>query len=142
MAPVKRNRIVYATSLALVVFLGLGSRSFLEPILPVWVATYAGDTLWALMVFLILAFVFVHARGLYIALVALAIAFCVEFLQLYQAEWIQVIRGTRVGALALGSGFKVSDLICYSVGVAMGVAGEIIGSVWRGRSRAKYSVDL
>ncbi|MEN8216136.1 MAG: DUF2809 domain-containing protein, partial [Pseudomonadota bacterium] len=32
----------------------------------------------------------------------------------------------RLGALVLGHGFLWSDLVCYSVGVAMGVVGEMM----------------
>jgi len=106
-----------AIAALLVVAVGLASRSRSVP-LPELVRAYAGDTLWAVLVFLLLAFLRPKARVLWLAGIALAIAFCVEFLQLYQAPWLNTIRGTLPGRLVLGQGFLFSDLICYTFGIA------------------------
>lgn len=53
-----------------------------------------------------------------VALAALAIAWTVECSQLYHAPWIDSVRATRLGALALGQGFLWSDLASYAAGVA------------------------
>jgi hypothetical protein len=66
-----------------------------------------------------------------VAPLTIAISFSVEFSQLYQAEWINTIRSTRIGALFLGVGFKWSDLPCYTVGCLMGVTGEILVSRYK-----------
>ncbi len=121
----KRSRILYAIAIAGVVAAGLASRSSLVVHLPVFVATYAGDTLWSLTVFLVLGFVFSRLGTLFVAVIAIAISFGVEFSQIYQASWINELRETRIGALLVGVGFQMSDLICYTAGVAMGVIGEI-----------------
>ncbi len=122
----RRDRLVYAIIIAVVIAAGLGSRSDLAVHLPEFIATYAGDTLWTLTVFLVLGFVFPIASTAVIALVTLAISYGVEISQLYQAEWINAIRDTRIGALVLGAGFKWSDLVCYTAGCAAGVAGELL----------------
>ena len=124
MMAMKRNRRSYATVVACVIAVGLASRSDLAAHLPPFIATYAGDTLWALMVYLCLGFVFTTLPSPLLALAALVISFSVEFSQLYKAAWIDGIRATRLGALLLGSGFLTSDLLCYTAGVLMGVAGE------------------
>jgi len=121
-----RNRWLYAAFLSVVIAAGLASRSELAVHLPVFVATYAGDTLWALAVLLGLCMVFRDVRPSFIAVMALVIAFAVEASQLYQAGWIIAIRSNRLGALVLGEGFKWSDLACYTVGVAIGFAGETV----------------
>jgi len=123
---VPRNRLGYAAVIGGVVAAGLASRSPLAKHLPVFIATYAGDTLWALTVFLALGFVFPRARTVLLASVAIALSFGVEVSQLYHAEWIDAVRATRIGALALGFGFKWTDLLCYTVGCAIGAAGEIL----------------
>ena len=46
----------------------------------------------------------------------------VEVSQLYQAPWINALRATRIGALALGQGFLWSDVVCYALGVTLAVA--------------------
>ncbi len=87
---------------------------------------YAGDTLWALALFLFLAFLFPRCPTLGIALATLALSFGVELSQIYQAQWINAIRNTRVGGLILGFGFKGSDLLCYAVGCGLGIIGELL----------------
>ncbi len=52
--------------------------------------------------------------------------FAVEFSQLYQAEWIIMIRQTKIGGLILGYGFLWSDLLCYAAGVSAGIIIEIL----------------
>jgi hypothetical protein len=49
---------------------------------------------------------------------ALAISFAVEVSQLHHVPWLDALRSTRLGALALGQGFLRSDLLCYTVGVS------------------------
>lgn len=120
----RRNRVTYALAVAAVILLGLLSRSALADALPMFLSTYAGDTLWALALFLTIGLVFPGLRLAVVVGMTIAISFSVELSQLYHAEWIDSIRRTHLGALVLGSGFKWSDLLCYSVGCLMGVAGE------------------
>ncbi len=53
------------------------------------------------------------------AALSLATAFVVELSQLYHAPWIDSIRQTTLGGLVLGFGFLWTDLLCYSVGIAI-----------------------
>jgi len=62
-----------------------------------------------------------------LAILALALAFGIELSQLYQAPWINRARDTTVGALILGFGFRGADLVCYTVGIALGATGEYVG---------------
>jgi len=50
----------------------------------------------------------------------------VEFSQLYQAPWIDMVRSTLPGRLILGSTFNWPDLPAYTLGVAMGVGVEFL----------------
>ena len=110
----------------LVVTAGLASRSSPASHLPSFFAEYAGDTLWALTVFLVLGLIFPGVRTDLAAVLTIALSFGVELSQLYQAEWITAIRSTRIGALTLGAGFVWSDLVCYTAGCILGLAGEIL----------------
>lgn len=122
----QRKRLVYALLIAAVIPAGLASRSSLAIHLPSFLATYAGDTLWSLTLFLSICFLFPGIRSVVAALLTVVISFSVEISQLYQADWINSIRGTRIGALFLGVGFKWSDLLCYTVGALMGLAGDLL----------------
>ena len=116
----QRNRWLYALLIIIVIALGLASRKFSHA-LPNWLASYAGDTLWALMVFFIIGFIFVRRSTLWVGVTALVFSFTIEISQFYHAPWIDAVRDTRIGALVLGFGFLWSDLICYTAGIIIGI---------------------
>jgi hypothetical protein len=118
-----RIRFVYFTAAVVVVLAGLASRRYREQ-LPAFLAEYAGDTLWALMLFLLVSVVLAGRPLMLRAVITLGLAFLVEISQLYHAPWIDSIRQTTLGGLVLGFGFLWSDLACYSVGIAVGVVAE------------------
>ena len=118
-----RSRATYAVALLVVIAAGLGSRVFGHA-LPAFVATYAGDTLYATMVFVGLGLVAPRWPTGRLALTALAACVAIEISQLYRAPWIDAIRATTPGALVLGYGFLWSDLACYATGVALGAVVE------------------
>lgn len=126
-----RTRFVYLLAAIVVVIAGLASRRYRGQ-LPAFLAEYAGDTLWALMVFLLVSTLLAGRPILVRAVITLALAFVVEISQLNHAPWIDAIRQTTLGGLVLGFGFLWTDLVCYSVGVMIGVVAEL-GSVGRMR---------
>ncbi|MBL8206283.1 MAG: DUF2809 domain-containing protein [Blastocatellia bacterium] len=120
-----RSRLVYAGFIAVVIALGLASRTqSTQSYLPQFISEYAGDTLWALTAFLGLGFLFPKFSTWRVAVLALGFAVLIECSQLYHAPWIESLRHTRLGGLVLGFGFLWSDLVCYGVGVACGVGLE------------------
>jgi hypothetical protein len=121
MAP--RSRIVYGVALLVVIAAGLGSRIFGRD-LPAFIAAYAGDTLYATMMFVGLGILAPRWSTARLALTALCICLAIEISQLYHAPWIDALRATVPGALVLGYGFLWSDVVCYAVGVALAAAGE------------------
>lgn len=118
-----RNRLVYSILIILTMVLGLATRKF-GSYLPDFIALYLGDTLWALMVFFLLGFIFRKSSILVVGAAAILATYGVEISQLYSAEWINAIRATTLGALVLGRGFLWSDIVCYTIGVLVGVIGE------------------
>ncbi|WFD08829.1 DUF2809 domain-containing protein [Tepidibacter hydrothermalis] len=114
----KRNRHVYFILIIIVVIMGLMSRK-LDSI-PPFLKTYLPDTLWGLMVFFLMGFIFNKYSTLKITIYSLIFSYCIEISQLYHGEFIDSIRGTTLGGLVLGFGFLWSDLICYSVGILIG----------------------
>lgn len=111
-------RFCYLALWVLIVILGLGSRTYGD-YLPSFVATYAGDTLWAAMVYWGISFLFPLTRLLRRVTIALLFSYCIEVSQLYQSDWINAIRGTTLGALILGHGFLWPDMLCYTIGVGL-----------------------
>jgi hypothetical protein len=118
----QRLAVTYAACGLVVVALGIGSRRF-GVYLPSFLAEYAGDTLWALMVFLFFSALAPAVKLSRRGGAALAFAFAVEVSQLYHAPWIDGLRSTLIGGLVLGHGFLWSDLICYTFGILAGVVG-------------------
>ncbi len=119
------QRVVYLVCGAVVVALGIGSRRY-GGYLPAFVAQYAGDTLWALMVFLGFSVVVPGWSTTRRAALALVVCYAMELSQLYHAPWIHALRHTTLGGLVLGFGFLWSDLVCYAVGVVVGAACDFL----------------
>jgi hypothetical protein len=121
----RRNWIVSACAIPIIAWLGISSRHFADS-LPDFIAAYAGDTLWALAVFAAVGLVFRFAATWQVAAMAFVISALVELSQLYHAPWIDAIRVTSLGALALGNEFVATDLACYAVGVCIGMWIEFV----------------
>jgi hypothetical protein len=133
-----RDRRLYALLVVVTIALGLASRRYAGS-LPAFLADYAGDALWAAMVFCMLALVFRAHSPLVLAVSALIIAFIVEFSQLYHADWLDALRAAPLGALALGNGFLWSDLLCYALGV--GFAATLDRAITPSAARAHPAID-
>ena len=110
----------YAIAFIGVVALGLASRRY-PGLFPAFLGKYPGDTLWALMVFCGLGLLNPGCSTARLAFYALLISYADELSQLYQAPWINQIRGTSIGHLILGSTFSWLDMLAYTVGAAIGV---------------------
>jgi hypothetical protein len=120
-----RNRMVYATAVVGVILLGLASRKF-PWVFPAFLDQYPGDALWALMILLILGFIWPKLPSGRLALSALLVSFAVEFGQLYQPVWLRAVRQTDIGHLVLGSTFNPMDLVAYAAGICIGFTFESI----------------
>jgi hypothetical protein len=107
--------------IAVCVVLGLGIRADLLP-LPALLTDYAPDVLWAMMVFALAVLIAPRQPLPVVALAALGFALVMECSQLYQAQWMNEIRATRVGGLLLGHGFLWSDVMCYIFGIILAMS--------------------
>jgi hypothetical protein len=119
--PRRRSRILFLLLAVATIVLGLATRR-VPGVFPGFVARYAGDVLWAAMVYLLMAAAWPAASTRRIAAAAMIVSLAVEVGQLYHAPWIDGVRQTRVGGLVLGRGFLWSDLACYAVGIALAAA--------------------
>ena len=107
----KNSRILYFILILIVIALGITSRKMEG------VPTFFGDTLYAVMIYFGLRMLFVNFNIQKTAILALLFCFGIEFLQLYNAEWMLTVRRTTLGHYALGQGFLWSDLGYYALGV-------------------------
>ncbi len=112
-----RNRPTYALLIGLTIILGLASRKF-SFLMPFWLAKNAGDTLYAVMAFWLVGFLFPRLSTSRAALAAGLFCFGIELLKFVQTPWLVAARHSRAGALVFGSGFHWSNLVCYAAGVA------------------------
>lgn len=110
-----KSRLSYFALIGITIIVGLLSRKF------VFVPLFIGDILWALMVYFVMRFLFIDEQVKFIVISSLLFCYAIEFSQLYKASWINNLRHTLFGRLVLGEGFLWSDLLCYTVGVAIGV---------------------
>ncbi|MDB5003436.1 MAG: hypothetical protein JWQ34_1661 [Mucilaginibacter sp.] len=110
-----RSRIIYGGLIAITIITGLLSRHFS------FVPLFIGDILWALMVYFIVRFLVIGKPVKFIVIASLLFCYLIEFSQLYKAPCINELRHTLFGRLVLGAGFLWSDLLCYTVGVVIGV---------------------
>ncbi|MEY9980342.1 glycopeptide antibiotics resistance protein [Lysinibacillus sp. RC79] len=112
----RNMRIAYLIAIVITIILGLSSRKW-SLLLPSFIAQNAGDMLWAMMVYFGFRLLLVRKSTLTAIWLSFLFSFGIEFSQLYQEDWIIQIRGTTLGALVLGKGFLVADLVRYTVGI-------------------------
>ncbi|MEQ8473596.1 MAG: DUF2809 domain-containing protein [Marinoscillum sp.] len=118
-----RQRIIYFILVVVTIITGLLSRKFSNAF-PDLINLVLGDALYALMVYWMVRLVAPSLPLAPSALIALSFCFTIELSQLYQADWINQIRATRMGSLILGRGFLWSDLLAYTIGVISGLVAE------------------
>jgi hypothetical protein len=99
--------------------------------LPVLIRKRTGDAMWAAAIFALATVVKPRWSPARAAAVTLAIAFSIEFSQIYHRPWLDRIRRTLFGRLVLGSGFSWLDQLAYVVGVVIVVLVDVCLSAER-----------
>ncbi|WP_406843049.1 DUF2809 domain-containing protein [Flavobacterium soyae] len=107
----KKSRIYYFLIFLCTILLGILSRKIF--FIPLWI----GDSLYAVMIYFLVRIFFPTRKAFIIALFSLLLCYCIEFLQLYEAEWIVELRKTLFGRYVLGQGFLWSDILAYTFGI-------------------------
>ena len=97
------------------------------------VADFAGDALYAVMIYLVIAVVFARAASWVVGAAAVVVCTLIELFQLtgLPGVWAEAFWPVR---LVLGAGFDARDLIAYAVGAA---AATVCDLILRRRSRAR-----
>ena len=106
-------RIFYLSGIAVLIALGLFSRRVK------FVPAACGDALWAMMVYCCFRIVLIRKPMIISAVAALITSFAIEFSQMLTPDWLVKIRSTFLGHMLLGQGFLWSDLLAYTIGIAV-----------------------
>ena len=106
-------RIFYLSGIAVLIALGLLSRRVR------FVPAACGDALWAMMVYCCFRIVLIRKPMIISAVAALITSFAIEFSQMLTPDWLVKIRSTFLGHMLLGQGFFWSDLLAYTIGIAV-----------------------
>ncbi|SHL57091.1 Protein of unknown function [Flavobacterium johnsoniae] len=106
-----KSRIYYFTLFLFIIFLGICSRK--TTFVPLWI----GDFLYAVMIYFLVRIFLPFKNAFSIALLSLLICYSIEFLQLYQGEWMIELRKTLFGRYVLGQGFLWEDILAYTFGI-------------------------
>ena len=119
MPAMHKTRITYFALIVVTIITGLLSRHING------VPLFIGDILWALMVYFMARFILIDETTKLAVIASLVFSYGIEFSQLYQAPWINSVRHTVIGGLVLGQTFLWSDMLCYTVGIGLGVLIEL-----------------
>jgi Protein of unknown function (DUF2809) len=111
------NRLHYFLLTTTSLLIGYFSRLYTEG--GTFIHDYAGDALWAGMIYFGFRFLQPKSPLKMSVLYTLLFTYCIEISQLYQADWINAIRHTTLGGLVLGFGFLWSDLLMYTIGISL-----------------------
>ena len=109
----RKLRICYLAGIAVLIALGLLSRRVR------FVPAACGDALWAMMVYCCFRIVLIRKPMIISAMAALITSFAIEFSQMLTPDWLVKIRSTFLGHMLLGQGFLWSDLLAYTIGIAV-----------------------
>ena len=112
------KRLFYLFGIISSMILGLLSRKAGDT-LPAFLADHAGDALWAMMIYFGFRFLLPNKPLRLSLFLSACFCFSIEWSQIYQADWINSIRNTTLGALVLGRGFLAIDLVRYSAGILL-----------------------
>lgn len=81
------------------------------------------------MIYVLIRIVFINKKPIQLAILSLLICYGIEFLQLYQGEWMIELRKTLFGRYVLGQGFLWTDIIAYTFGILLAFIADKI--LWK-----------
>jgi len=120
-----RNRRTYLLLIFIVVLTGTSYTKYSD-YLPLMVIQYAGSTLWALLIFLIIRYLFISATTLKVALYGAVVITLIESTKLYQAPWFGYIRKSYIGGMIFRHDLVTTDLYAFAGGILIGALLELL----------------
>jgi hypothetical protein len=112
----RRNLLI---SIAFIVPFGLLTK-FYRGVGQAWLNDTFGGIPYEIFWMLLVALIWPRLRPAAIALIVFLATCLLEFLQLWQPDWLQAIRATLPGRLVLGNSFTWSDFPYYAIGCFLG----------------------
>lgn len=106
-------------SIAFIVPFGLFTK-FYRGVGQAWLNDAFGGIPYEIFWILFAAWIWPRIRPATIALAVFITTCLLEFLQLWQPEWLQAIRATLPGRLVLGNSFTWGDFPYYTIGCVVG----------------------
>lgn len=116
------NRWLLAGGLGLLTAIGLGTKHYRGP-LESWVRHHLGDVLVVVFLIGMARWIWPRRSARVLSGGVLAVAFAIEFLQLWQPPFLQAIRSTVLGQIIFGSYFDWWDFLHYGLGAGLGYGG-------------------
>jgi hypothetical protein len=117
MLTIKRPLHNYSILILVIFFLGIISRIKLIE-LPSWYINYAGDFLWAMLVFFIIALVS-KLNTKHVIVISCIVTLLIEVSQLFHPQWLEYLRSIKILSFILGFTFFWSDLVAYLLGILL-----------------------
>ncbi|MCK5727734.1 MAG: DUF2809 domain-containing protein [Methylococcales bacterium] len=115
----KRPLKFYLPLLMILIAMGLASRTISNQ-LPNWYVMYAGDFLWAMLIFFMYCLVFnLKAKKAFI--ISIITVYLIEISQLFHPQWLDYLRSIKLFSLILGFAFLWSDIVAYTFGLFFAV---------------------
>lgn len=115
----KRYRLALLISLILIIPIGYGSRFHLNAEQE-WLRNLLGNIAYESFWILLVVFLMPHLPPFRVAVGVCLASFGIEFLQLWQPDWLQTLRATLFGKLVLGNAFYWLDFPQYGLGSLVG----------------------
>ncbi|MFD2144190.1 ribosomal maturation YjgA family protein [Mucilaginibacter antarcticus] len=115
-----KARLIYLGLIVITVITGLITRE-LSSVIPLFI----GDILWGLTAFLLMRFLFIKKSLQFAVVISGIYVTLTELSQLYHAPWIDKIRPTFIGRVMLGETFLLTDILCYFIGIGLGILIEL-----------------
>ncbi len=114
-----RFRLITFVCLILLVPIGYAARFYLSSDQE-WLRNLLGNIAYESFWVLLVMFLFPTIAPIKAAIGVCLASFAIEFLQLWQPDWLQTLRATLPGRLVLGSSFYWLDFLQYGVGSFVG----------------------
>jgi Protein of unknown function (DUF2809) len=111
-------RVALLLTIVLIVPIGYFLRFWTA--LPWWVSDISGSLAYQIFWIALAQFCFPKFSIVKTAIGVFIFSCAIEFLQLYQPDWLQAIRATLPGRLVLGNTFLWSDFLPYAIGCGLG----------------------